>query len=246
MDDAVVLEYKRASGELSTGRVYLRVGPNEVDELKFEELEFKKMLALFAEKLREFRGTEAVWQRTDRPGLVPYTLDAAVTTLFREDPVAAIASMCPPSRSPSSTVSYVREERAVREGQRISVSVRAGYDALADSFGDQVASRSRRRSDGLASVECPCCGIWSLVQNGASNCINTRCRAFDKALAIHSPNAKWSFYQTADLLETGAPRFYLPRAWNNGCSWVSWETLSQKYNEFQKEKKAWLCQVRPA
>jgi hypothetical protein len=41
------------------------------------------------------------------------------------------------------------------------------------------------------------------------------------------------------LLEnTKLDRFYFPRAWNDGASWVSRESLQKKYNEYVKEKES--------
>jgi hypothetical protein len=252
MSDAVVLEYKRVSGDLSTGRVYLLCGQVIADEVKFEDLEFRKMLQLFASHLRDFKGVDAVWQRVDRPGLVPYLLDAEVTRLFREDPVAAIASMCPPPQSPSTAAALVRTTRDAEEGKQVSVAVRAGYDVLASAFGDELAVRSRARQNGLIYVECPCCGIWTPIRLtgndptiGVSQCMNTRCRVFDKPLALRSPNGKWALYRTTDLLGTASSRFYLPRTWNDGRSWVTWANLNEKYNEFEKEKETWSCRMHP-
>jgi hypothetical protein len=179
-----------------------------------------------------------VWLRTDRPGLLPYYLDTEVARLFRTDPVAAIESMCPPSVSPSTTVKRVQQERVM-----VPLSVRAGHDALADSFGEQIYLRARERKGGFY-IECPCCGIWaSVIDNKPMTgkiafCINTKCRAYEVLPQVWLVNEKWATMPAEQILSIGSSRFYLPRVWNEGRSWISLGDLRLKWEEFKKEKES--------
>lgn len=242
----VVLEYKRVKGSLSTGSIYYRADEKLELDSSFEDFEFSHMLKNFADMLRRYPDAGAIWHRTDRPGLIPYRLEEGVVTLFREDPVAAIASMCPPqqAQSPSREIQRVRE--ASPRIRMIAASVRAGYDTLADAFGGAVYAKMRARTNGVSYVECPCCGIWALIHQMTGDpkictsiCMNGRCQVFDKPLPFIAENDRWAGYPTSTLLATASRRFYLPRSWNNGRSWVSWLELNAKYTEYEKEKEAW-------
>lgn len=235
MADDIVLEYKRVDGDRCHGRIY----QGNRTFVAFHSEGFRSMLREFASALQQDESARAVWKRTDRPGLVPYYLDAEVTELFRKDPVAAIESMCPPSHSPLTTVQRVQEQRV----QMVPISVRAGHDALADAFGEQVYLRLRERKGDLF-VECPCCGIWASVSDNKpktaklSACINRKCRAFDLLPVITPVNGKWAAIGVEELLGMKSHRFYLPRAWNEGHSWISLNDLQLKWDEFNKEKES--------
>lgn len=248
MTEKIVLEYKRVNVDKSTGRIVRLTDVGE-DVLKtFESVEFKPMLRDFAEALQQCEDAVAVWKRTDRPGLVPYDLDPQITKLFRTDPVAAIESLCPPARNPSTTIKRIQEER-----KPVPVSIRAGYDVLADAFGEDVYSRIRTRTEGIQYVECPCCGLWTPVglglatssfydpaehsKVGWSLCANPKCRASEAVLTLKTANDKWVAYAVTDLLATQATRFYMPRAWNDGRPWVTWKDLNEKYEEYVREKE---------
>jgi hypothetical protein len=246
--DKVVLEYKRVNVDKSTGRI-VRITDVGEDVLSvFESIEFRPMLREFAEALQQCEDAVAVWKRTDRPGLISYDLDPQTTKLFRTDPVAAIESLCPPARNPATTVKRVQEEK---QQKLVPVSIRVGYDVLADALGDDVYSRLRTRKEGIQYGECPCCGLWMPIGMGYpasrayypedgvgwSLCANTKCRASSRILMLKVTNDKWVGYSVVDLLATDAPRFYFPRTWNEGRPWITWDELHKKYHEYLKEKE---------
>lgn len=225
----VILEYKRTNVDKSTGRIVTKTDighhthmPLEVPYTTFEDSDFAPMLYKFAKALQDYPDANAVIQRTDRPGLVPYNLDGQTANLFRTDPVAAITSMSQPYGSPSGAVARVKKENV-----STSSALRVGYDALADSFGDQVFVRY----DGTR-VECPCCGIWNPF-SAEYTCRNPKCSV---RLEFSEVSGKWAGFNTADVLATQSKRFYFPRAWNGYQPWVSWEALNEKYEQFNKEK----------
>ena len=236
----VVLEYKRVDAQ-SSGRIHVREsfpeggGAGGLVLFTFDCLDFEAMLYKFAEALQEYPNAAGVLQRTDRPGLVPYTLDERTVELFRVDPVAAVKSMSTPYGSPSNTVKRTREEKAPLES-----GLRVGHSTLADAFGEELYARYDR--DRLR-VECPCCGIWASLntrdEDGRQfiSCKNPSCAPHGKPLFVKSRNGRWASFSTFDLLATHSDRFYFPRAWNDGKVWVTWEGLNEKYQQFQKEKK---------
>lgn len=229
MSDDIVLEYKRVNVDRCHGRIF----QGTKTFASFHSEDFRSMLREFAQALQSDDQARAVWQRTDRPGLTPYYLDAEVTQLFREDPVAAIEGMCPPSISPSTTVQRVQQERV----KMVPISVRAGHDALADAFGEEIYIRARGRKDQVY-IECPCCGIWAPIIDRMSVCINQKCKAHVLLRVVRVVNEKWAAMNIEEILETGSPRFYLPRAWNEGRSWVSLWDLQQKWEAFKKERES--------
>lgn len=238
MAEKIILEYKRVNVDKSTGRIVHSLDSTEQVLKEFDSIEFRPMLRDFAEALQQHPDAKAVWKRTDRAGLIPYDLDDRVTTLFRTDPLSAIQSMCPPSSTPSTTIKRAKEER---EKRLVAVSVRAGFDTLADAFGDLVYARVRDRK-GTPHVECPCCGLWQFYMKATASiwsviCANPKCGAFDQPLPMVVANQKWAGFPTPTLLQTKSTRFYFPRAWNDGRPWVSREDLSKKYDEYVSEKE---------
>ncbi len=227
----VVLEYKR-EGQQSTGQVLV----DEEVLHTFTRVEFEPMLYAFASALRDHPEAIGVIQRTDRPGLIPYVLDTNTVDLFRSDPVAAIRSMSTPYGSPLTTVKRTKEERTP-----IASGLRIGHNTLADSFGEELYARFDKDRN---RVECPCCGIWGLVETADTNgshtvrCHNPSCVVFQRTLQLKRHNGRWASFLTFDLLTTHSDRFYFPRAWNDGQIWISWENLNTKYQQFLKEKKS--------
>jgi hypothetical protein len=235
----VVLEYRRVVDK-STGRIVLRSEQGEDQVLQeFEEIEYAPMLTHFAEAIRAQPVERAVIQRTDRAGLVPFTLDDRTFNLFRDDPVAAIMAMSTPTASPSTVVKRVKQERTP-----ILPSLRIGTNTLADSFGDVLFCRFKKTADGRGKAECPACGIWvpaldhPMIGGFGTLCINPKCRAHNVAIRAAEAHERWVGFYTKTLLTLGSPRYFLPRAWNPSSSWISWEDLNEKYTQFQKEKES--------
>lgn len=220
----VTLQYKRVNGNKSSGVITLAGASSGVSMLDtFDEIEFSTMLYKFSQSLQDYPDAQAVIQRTDRDGLVPYNLDAQTANLFRTDPVAAVASMSTDYGSPSQAITRVKKQVALEPSV-----LRVGYDTLADSFGDEVYARL---DEDKGRVECPCCGIWNPFL-GEFVCRNPKC-AQPLELEV---TGKWAAFPTSMLLATHSARFYLPRAWNDYKPWITWGALNEKYNQFQKEK----------
>jgi len=223
----LVLEYKRVNVDRSTGRVVLKEDGSERSPwLAFDSVDFPTMLRAYARLLKDNEEAVAIWQRTDRPGLLPYTLDPQVADLFRTDIEAAIVSMSPDVRSPSYKLQSIQAAREVPAG------LRAGFDTLADAFGDKLYVRFRDNSE----IECPCCGMWGSSHRDDTficqkACANRQVRAF-----LVEPSGRWAGFSAQHLLDSGSSKFYFPRAWNDGASWISREKLQMKLDEYNKEK----------
>lgn len=223
----IVLAYRRDSGELSTGRVYYKEGTEETALSEFSQEDFKRMLQKYASALQSYPDARAVWLRTDRAGLVPYYLDDVVTSLFRTDPVAAIASMSPQEASPSLAVRRVREER-----KRVPLSIRAGYEVLSDAFGEELYTRFR-----LGRLECFGCGVWAELDTASTfQCRNPNCAFASKRHTVRVV-AKWAIAPTEYLLGVSSWRYFLPRAWNNNRPWIGWKELTKSYQDFVDSKR---------
>lgn len=224
----VILRYKRVDGDRSTGHLHTHVdGPSPVDVvlLRFESVDFSTMMYAFAKALQDYPDAQAVVQRTDRPGLVPYNLETNLADLFRTDPVTAVASMSTPYGSPSNTI-----ERVKKEQEPIAFGgLRVGYDTLVDSFGDILYTNYDAEK---TRIECPCCGIWNPFSTEFV-CVNPKCA---KPLEIEEAAGRRMGFSTRLLLDTHSARYYFPRAWNNYKPWVTWEALNEKYEQFKKEK----------
>jgi len=231
MTSVIVLKYKR-DVDKSTGKIELQgSGAPQVLHV-FERTEFSPMLTLFAEALIKHPEADAIIQRTDRDGLVPYNLERKTTDLFRTDPIAAITAMASPFGSPSTAVQRVKQEQEERTSP--SGGLRVGYAILADGFGDELYARFDNER---LKVECPCCGIWAntVGKHFKMECLNPKCSIFTKHVEFGSPTDKWATFKTADLLAMHSLRYYFPRTWNVG-SWISWADLNDKYEQYKKEK----------
>lgn len=243
MSNVIVLQYKRV-GQLSSGRIVRRIidtekpiqlAVTEETVAHFEEIEYVPMMSAMCAALRTFPGSSAVLERTDRPGLVPYVFEESMVKLMREDPVTAIRSF----QVPEQTVN-LKAARAQSEATFVQPThLLAGYDTFAEAFGYELYLIARGGTD----AECPCCGRWSRLgkgrlenqERGLLVCTFMRCQA---VLPVTLRTPSWASVKTADLLQVKTPRFYLPRAWNEGRAWVDFEVLKDKYKQFLTEVSA--------
>lgn len=236
----IILEYKRVGGELSTGRILV----NNEEAIAFEGLPFRKMLESFAQQLRKDEANSVIFQRTDRPGILPYHLEEQVVALFCSDPVAAIDSMCPP------TPPSVAIDLSKKRDTPVVPQIRAGFDTLADSFGDAVYTRFRGGKN--SGAECPGCGMWVPVHVGmvqlpelnepsygdpSMRCTrNPDCPLHNQDVLVVLSD-RWAGMSIEMLLRTKATRFYFPRAWNDGRPWIRRKDIEKKYADYLNEKR---------
>jgi len=192
----------------------------------FSGLSFEQMIAKFSElaNLETNRKLRLCIARAEL--MAPNALlSEQEEELLRRNPLAFARALTLPT-------SRVVLKLGASVGQSVQ-PIKAGYDSLADAFGDFVYVRVRPGP----RVECPVCGRWraSLV-DGALACT---CGPLKVAGAV-TPDRRWLVLATRELLEScrDVQRFYLPRAWNTSGAWVGYEDLKARYEAFTKERES--------
>ena len=234
----LILRYKRV-GEAFHGEIMSKdeAGSEFICKL-FNDKSFTWMMARYAEALVDHPDAKAIMERTDREGLNPFVLDDATTQLLRTDPVAAIRAM---NLEPRTVI--VRDE--IKPQDSVKLRLRAGYDTLADAFGDELYLKVK---DG--KIECPFCGRWRTAHLtrvpsatlGEETIYAFRCEdSFAFNLVAEVRGDKWAATDTEVLLRLyRRDRYFLPRAWNTQGQWITHEALTQKYEQYVKEKES-IC-----
>lgn len=226
----VVLSYRRSSGELSTGYITLIDSAAEgwVQE-DFQDIEYKRMLSLFARVLRENPGTKAGIQRIDRAGLSTMVLSDEETELFRKDPAAAIQARTVPPQ-----VVHIGVDKSASVNMAVPFTV--GYDMRADFFGEVVFVKGRKHPNEHL-LECPYCGYWAKANHVLSIFTCANCSSHTEAV---DKQEKWVGVSVEQLLLNGTVKeqgFFLPRAWNKNGNWISEKELRDMYSNYLKEKE---------
>jgi len=217
----VVLEYRR-EGVVSTGRIFLVEGSlPEVSLQSFEKVSFSVMMTHLARAVQKDSSYGVLLVRSDYANLRPTRLDQETIDLLRSDPVTAIRSMTVPSRH----IDIKRKPLAVE-----SSPIRIGYDALADSFGDQIYCKLSSNM-----MECPVCGRWADIEVRVLVCKEPKCSF---SILMKPQSSKWATIETIDLLGSPFSRFYLPRAWNPNSIWISKQELQDLFDHWTQEKVA--------
>lgn len=246
MASIVELRYNRVDKEHYAGELFLlapkTAHPRAVLD-SFEAATFSWMMRRFSERLNVYPEARASMQRTDRAGLPAHVLDDQMTALLRQDPEAAVKAM---------TVVVHVPPAAAQPVSPLPPVLVVGSNALADSFGERVCCRRRPRPSD--QIECPCCGLWvntTLTQRSVPRPSPTgvgEINAHVPYLAFHCPRGtnlsatpideRWVSVSVEDLLKLTAPKFFLPRAWNEGRNWITHEALDMKYKSYKQEKTA--------
>jgi hypothetical protein len=237
MDD-LVLQYRRV-GQYSTGFILRRTDKGESRIFSFENLDFAPMMSRFAELVGYLKKARPIIERTDRKNTPPLVmvLDEATVELLRVDPQAAIRSMTVDRHEPSPVVPSAA--LAPTSAKPLLPILQAGYDALADAFGEMVFIRV---DDRTRRGECPFCGRWGAITDDLLTCLWQSCHIVHVPTKLH--NARWASVLVEDLLVLGGHRFYLPRKWNNKA-WITYAELETKYKQFIKERDACLEATDP-
>lgn len=230
----VILAYRRVPGDLSSGQILLSDGNDTPLVLRpFESLDFKVMMREFAVCLLEHPAAGGAIQRIDRPGLTQIPLAQDEVDLFRTDPAEAIRQRTvPPQRVVIGIDRGVGPDRTVIQVVKPDGTVlEAGYDSLAQHFGEVVYARTRTKND-KPEVECHCCGTWSVLEGKSYTCWDCNQQFPVADLALESG---WAGVAVRELLATGRELFFLPRQWS-GKNWVPRADLEKRFNEYNKEK----------
>lgn len=252
MTDTVALKYKRVDREHYTGELFFCSPGEGHPELfldSFERVTFRWMMQRFSERLNIYSEAAASMQRTDRAGLPANTLDDQTTALLRQDPEAVVRAMTIVVHVPIST----------KPPAPLPPVLVAGSGAIADSFGERVCCRRRVLVKGRAAsapaerqIECPCCGLWvntilderSVPQPNPTGVgkISARidylafCCPSGTSLTATPIDERWASVSVEELLKYNVPKFFLPRAWNEGRNWITHEALDLKYRLYKQEK----------
>lgn len=198
---------------------YRRVGDAYSGELAgtpFEGLSFASIMSMLSRRVQgvpDEELPEVRLERTERAGLMPAFFTPAQVLLLRDDPARLAQELSPPA-----VTVHVRDAKASEPKGELSVDrepLRAGFDTLADSFGDVVYLSLR---DGR--VESPYTGRWVPLEEVPG------------AVPVHP---EWASIDTEKLLASGHPQFFLPRRWTR-LTWVSQGKLRGLYEAFKKEK----------
>lgn len=217
----------------------------------FVGLRFHQMMVRVSRALREHPEAAVVIRRTDRKGLQPVQLGEETRVMLRDDPVQAIRLM------------NVQPGQQVR-GDEPGVgqpTLRAAYDTLAAAFGERVYLRMRQ-----GTVEDPLTGKWRQLaygpkvgwrirgeNNKSGTWVPIRLEGADLPdisedatpeelqgmmgnLAGALASCRWASVEVQDLLQRNAKRFFLPRPWNGGRTWIGRDALQERYETYMKEK----------
>lgn len=164
-----------------------------------------------------------VMRRSDRPGLEEIVLDNQLRDTIRDDPDRYLRATTEPDR-----VVVVRKRSPE---QYVSPHIRAGYDTVAEAFGDHLYVRLR--DDGR--VECPMCGRWHAVIHEGSVVPMLRCTCNPTGIPVTVVSGSWIEIATTVLTTVEfLTRYYFPRSWNPE-GWITKDELKQRYNQYLKE-----------
>lgn len=238
--DYILLEYERRSeltdeDHLYDGSIVVKEG-EKITELPFVGMPYHQMTTRYAEHARKNPTKKLLFMRRDqKPTPMAIEMEPEMAKLLRIDPVRYIKMTSPPPRR-------IKLKLGTDVAVEDSVAARpipAGRDTMADAFGDAVYVRMRRGG----GSECPACGRWHAVttmdenRNGFIRC---KCGFTAVCKSYLTEYGGWVGIHTGELLQvmekSELPRAFLPRRWNEGGPWVSYENLKQRYERFCKER----------
>ena len=230
----VVVAYSR-HGERYYGTVLL----DGVGVWAAQECSFADIITAASRTLRQRPTANLIFRRLDRRDLNDLPIVERDRDVIRDNPDLYLEASGGFDRRV-----VVRERDEVTpvmpEDTSASLMIRSGYDTLAEAFGDSVYVRLR--DDG--KVECPLCGRWTAsIQEAQPTTADTEeqrvlsCFCTPVGFFIEDVVGAWVEIETRTLLHTRATRFYLPRAWNDSGSWITFADLVDCYDTFLKEVK---------
>jgi hypothetical protein len=227
MMNFLTLQYRRV-GETSSGQLIATLN-GEIETLKtFEGEDFFSMMQMFSDALRQNPEAGGAIQRVDRPGLLPMFLSTQDIELLREDPVEAVKRMHVPPQ--------VSEKPVSDKPVNAVPPLLAGYDVLAESFGDRVYARIKH-----GEIECISCGNWASISAAFYACYQCGVKFPIADLAVQ---AGWGGIDTARAIKAARARYFLPRVWNDYRNWISLEKLTELYDTYQQEKEKSCNSIR--
>lgn len=217
----ITLEYKRLREEVDGEYPY--TGAFKIPgmgDIAFISWHFKKVIGKLSDLLNIYQDVnEVTLQRVDRAGILPMGFGPAMIKMLREDPLTAYRTL-------------------TFEQQQYRSADAAQQNLTSRSFGPVVYLRMKQ-----GKVECPLTGQYRTLAYGDRYGwkIRGEGNAHEKWVPLVdlvdvSPEgtqgvqrlafAIWARVSVQDLLDLGAPEYYLPRPWNRRPSgWIDREEL---------------------
>lgn len=202
----------------------------------FRKHRYSMMMSLFAKYAVEHPTAQLFMMALEQePIPEALEIEPALCHLLREDPVSFIRALSPPRRYVSLRDPVPTSDRLVVEQKAIRQRpIRAGYETLADAFGETIYISVR-----VDIAECPGCGRWSAYVH--RDRVTCRC-GFSVGGVFIDAQAMWFAVSADELLQAEDKngllvRFFLPQRWNERGAWITRDDLIRKLKTFKEEKR---------
>lgn len=223
--NVITVRYQRLTSKIDGEYPY--AGAFEVGDTKevFDKMNFKRVIARLHEILVETPSLERViFQRCDRPGIMPVELGTYTVDQLRTDPLSAYRSM---NFNPEPTTAVTGAVESSRFGRHIYLRVQNGMieDPLTGEWltlaygtkqGWKIRAKNNRSSTWLS--------LHALVDDAPEGVSSIERIAF----------ANWALVDVEELLKHDNTHFYLPRAWNANGPWITKEELLRLYEKHKE------------
>lgn len=188
----------------------------------FSSATFNAILTLASEVLKAHPEHRLLFKREEAP--YPMVLPENIENLLRTDLPAAIEAL---------TISPQRIVVGVPKMDKEPV-LRHGYDTLSDALGDRVYIKYRNPSPDSVQLEDPITGRWVTAMRTVPGVVAYNGMVYNLVVASMQ---LWCTVSLETLLNLGKTRYYLPRGWNPSGGWITYESLMQMFETYQKEKQ---------
>jgi hypothetical protein len=235
--DYILLRYARSpelvNNEHPLSGTILTSVAGLVLETSFNGLSFLRMMISLSTAIAAHPELRVFMSRLEQTEKFALELDRDTTNLIRTDPIAATRALSEPHRRVLVRGSTLRDTQP--PAVLMPEPLRAGYDTLADAFGEDVYIRTRLKPDGDGSVlllESPFHGRWSMPYSTDGTLFLDIKRLVP--IELTGAETRWATVRVEHLLRHTTPRFWLPRAWNPG-SWIFRADLETRLKKFRSE-----------
>ena len=228
----LVMEYKRLTTEVNGEYPYTGkfIVPGQ-DPAPFIGWTFKKLVAKLSDLLNaDDELDDVIFQRVDRPNIMPMGLGPQLLNLLRKDPLSAYRQMTFDPMTKKGGLHMQRERSSE-------------HAAIAEVFGRFVYLEMQK-----AVVLCPLTGEWKTLAYGEKYGWKVRGDGNShgrwvpiEELIDDSPEGSqgmerlafctWAKVDVKALIDLGCERYYLPRRWNVNGPWISRADLERMIEE---------------
>jgi hypothetical protein len=245
--DRILLAYER-KGHSFDGYFDFTDDSDEKNNCRdtFHDVPFRLIMNTLINEVRKDPDAKVLFMRLEQqPVPIAVELDPHLVDLIHKDPVMFLRHM-DPFEGEAQRVQVGRMNLRKESVKHVAPQpIPAGYDTLADAFGNEVYCRVKRGG----ATECPLCGRWGQwtkidIHGGhIDRFVCDDCAVEFKGIGVVTSDGGWFKIPVSQLLSCavvfGVRRFFLPRAWNKPGPWISLEDLRKKYETFTKEKEQW-------